>query len=113
VTSGRPGVRYTGSTRTSTITYDSLGEFATSHANALGQSESWIYDPRFGKPTSHTGPNGLTTTRSCAHLSATASGRWATPVAADSEARRYVTRMSSFQPPRLNGGDASRTISSL
>jgi YD repeat-containing protein len=49
-------------TRTSTSTYDALGEFATSNANALGQSESWIYDPRFGKPTSHTGPNGLTTT---------------------------------------------------
>jgi YD repeat-containing protein len=75
-------------TRTSTTTYDSLGQFATASTNALSQSESWIYDPRFGKPTSHTGPNGLTTTRSCAHLSATASGRWATPVAADSEARR-------------------------
>jgi YD repeat-containing protein len=49
-------------TRTSTTTYDSLGEFATSNANALGQSESWVYDPRFGKPTSHTGPNGLVTT---------------------------------------------------
>ena len=30
--------------------------------NALGQSESWQYDARFGLPTSHTGPNGLTTT---------------------------------------------------
>jgi YD repeat-containing protein len=49
-------------TRTSTTTYDSLGEFATSNANALGQGESFIYDPRFGKPTSHTGPNGLVTT---------------------------------------------------
>jgi YD repeat-containing protein len=49
-------------TRTSTSTYDSLGEFATSNANALSQSESWQYDQRFGKPTSHTGPNGLTTT---------------------------------------------------
>jgi RHS repeat-associated protein len=48
--------------RTSTSTYDPLGQFATSNANALGQSEQWQYDPRFGKPTSHTGPNGLTTT---------------------------------------------------
>jgi YD repeat-containing protein len=48
--------------RASTSTYDSLGQFATSNANALGQSEQWQYDPRFGKPTSHTGPNHLTTT---------------------------------------------------
>jgi RHS repeat-associated protein len=49
-------------TRASTSTYDPLGEFATTNTNALNQSESWQYDPRFGKPTSHTGPNGLTTT---------------------------------------------------
>jgi RHS repeat-associated protein len=49
-------------TRTSTSTYDSLGEFAVTNTNALSQSESWVYDQRFGKPTSHTGPNGLTTT---------------------------------------------------
>jgi RHS repeat-associated protein len=48
-------------TRNSTSTYDSLGQFAIADANALGQSESWQYDARFGKPTSHTGPNGLTT----------------------------------------------------
>ncbi len=49
-------------TRSSTTTYDAAGEFATSNANALSQSESWVYDVRFGKPTSHTGPNGLITT---------------------------------------------------
>ena len=49
-------------TRTSYAFYDSLGEFQTSAENALGQSESWAYDARFGSPTSHTGPNGLTTT---------------------------------------------------
>jgi YD repeat-containing protein len=48
-------------TRTSSSTYDSLGEFASTNANALNQSETWQYDQRFGKPTSHTGPNGLTT----------------------------------------------------
>jgi YD repeat-containing protein len=48
-------------TRTSTSTYDPLGEFATTNTNELNQSETWQYDPRFGKPTSHTGPNGLTT----------------------------------------------------
>jgi YD repeat-containing protein len=49
-------------TRTNTTTYDAQGQFALTDANALNQSESWQYDPRFGKPTSHTGPNGLTTT---------------------------------------------------
>jgi RHS repeat-associated protein len=49
-------------TRTSYAFYDSNGEFMTSAANALGQYEFWAYDPRFGKPTSHTGPNFLTTT---------------------------------------------------
>src|SRR5262249_10764960 len=38
------------------------GQFQTSTTNALNQSETWQYDLRFGKPTSHTGPNGLTTT---------------------------------------------------
>ncbi len=48
--------------RTTTASYDPLGEFQTSATNALGQSEFWAYDARFGTPTSHTGPNGLTTT---------------------------------------------------
>src|SRR5436305_275957 len=39
-------------TRGSTTTYDTKGEFATTNTNALSQSESWVYDPRFGKPTS-------------------------------------------------------------
>lgn len=37
------------------------GAFATSNTNALGQSESRTYDPRFGIATSLPGPNGLTT----------------------------------------------------
>ncbi len=37
------------------------GQFATSASNALNQSETRIYDPRFGTVTSLTGPNGLTT----------------------------------------------------
>ncbi len=48
--------------RKTTTTYDSQGEFATQTTNALTQTESWVYDPRFGEPLSHTGPNGLTTT---------------------------------------------------
>ncbi|HXY99370.1 MAG TPA: RHS repeat-associated core domain-containing protein [Stellaceae bacterium] len=49
-------------TRSTSSSYDGLGQFAIGASNALGQSESWAYDPRFGTPTSHTGPNGLTTT---------------------------------------------------
>jgi YD repeat-containing protein len=48
-------------TRSSTASYDTQGQFATGATNALSQSESWLYDARFGLPTSHTGPNGLTT----------------------------------------------------
>ncbi len=48
--------------RTSSAGYDSLGEFQTSATNALSQSQSWLYDPRFGVPTSHTDLNGLTAT---------------------------------------------------
>ncbi|WP_316228456.1 RHS repeat-associated core domain-containing protein [Bradyrhizobium sp. SZCCHNR1039] len=48
-------------TRSASGSYDAQGRFATGVTNALGQSESWQFDPRFGKPTSHTGPNGLTT----------------------------------------------------
>src|SRR5262249_56930939 len=49
-------------TRAATTTYNAQGQFATSAANALNQTETWQYDARFGQPTSHTGPNGLTTT---------------------------------------------------
>ncbi|MCF3945758.1 RHS repeat-associated core domain-containing protein [Acidiphilium iwatense] len=57
VTVSAPGVQ----SRTTTTTYDSNGEFVTKVTNALNQSETWSYDPRFGVPDSHTGPNGLTT----------------------------------------------------
>src|SRR6202051_4920077 len=49
-------------TRTSTSTYDAKGQFIVTNTNALSQSETFQYDARFGAPTSHTGPNGLTTT---------------------------------------------------
>jgi len=38
------------------------GQFATTATNALSQSETRVYDPRFGVVTSLTGPNGLATT---------------------------------------------------
>jgi len=47
--------------RTSYVGYDSVGQFQISATNALGQSESWSYDARFGTAAAHTGPNGLTT----------------------------------------------------
>lgn len=51
-------------TRSSTSAFSPNGQFNTTNTNALNQSENVQYDGRFGKPTSHTGPNGLTTTSS-------------------------------------------------
>jgi RHS repeat-associated protein len=48
--------------RTVATTFDARGQFVVSNTNALGQSESLQFDARFGMPSSHTGPNGLTTT---------------------------------------------------
>jgi len=48
--------------RTTTTTYDAQGQFPVTITNALGQSETRAYDPKFGVMTSLTGPNGLTTT---------------------------------------------------
>jgi YD repeat-containing protein len=61
----RTGVTVSGgdiATRSSTTIFDTRGQFPLTATNALNQSESWVYDERFGQPTSHTGPNGLTTT---------------------------------------------------
>ena len=49
-------------TRGNTTQYDTRGQFVAKNINALGQYETLVFDPRFGKPTSQTGPNGLTTT---------------------------------------------------
>jgi RHS repeat-associated protein len=49
-------------THSSTTNFDAQGQFATKNTNALNQSERLAYDARFGQPTSHAGPNGLTTT---------------------------------------------------
>ncbi|MEO8298804.1 MAG: hypothetical protein ABI574_13455 [Burkholderiales bacterium] len=38
------------------------GAFPITSTNALSQSESKEYDPRFGQATKLTGPNGLATT---------------------------------------------------
>ena len=47
--------------RSTSTTYDARGQFATQVTNALNHSETWVTDPKFGVPTSQTGPNGLTT----------------------------------------------------
>jgi RHS repeat-associated protein len=48
--------------RTASTTYTADGRFPATATNTLGQSETKIYDARFGVVTSLTGPNGLTTT---------------------------------------------------
>ena len=48
--------------RGSSTTYDAIGQFPVSSANALGHSESMVTDARFGVVTSLTGPNGIETT---------------------------------------------------
>ena len=48
--------------RTTTTTYDAQGRFPIKTTNALGHTETRAFDSRFGKVTSLTGPNGLTTT---------------------------------------------------
>jgi RHS repeat-associated protein len=47
--------------RAASTTYTADGRFPAVTTNALGHSESKLYDNRFGSPTSLTGPNGLTT----------------------------------------------------
>jgi RHS repeat-associated protein len=49
-------------TRGNSTTYDARGQFVTTNTNALGQTETLVFDPKFGKPISQTGPNHLTTT---------------------------------------------------
>jgi RHS repeat-associated protein len=48
--------------RIETTAYDNRGQFVVSTTNPLGQTETKTTDPRFGKVTSLTGPNGITTT---------------------------------------------------
>src|SRR5579872_1518904 len=84
--------------RTATSTYDAKGQFVVSSTNQLNQSESWQYDPRFGKPTSHTGPNGLTTTWSYDSL-----GRKIQEVRADGTRTKWTYTFCNG----VNGGTAS------
>jgi len=53
-----------GAARATTTVFDTVtyhGQFATKITNALSQFETWAFNANFGVPTSHTGPNGLTT----------------------------------------------------
>jgi RHS repeat-associated protein len=47
--------------RTVTTVYDSNGQFPQTVINAEDESESYVYEPRFGQRLSLTGPNSLTT----------------------------------------------------
>ncbi len=49
-------------TRSSGVTFDSKGQFATTATNALSQSSTLAYNPNFGETTSVTDPNSLTAT---------------------------------------------------
>lgn len=50
-------------TRATLSAYDDGNHrFPTAVTNALSQSESWQYSPKFGLAANHTGPNGQTTT---------------------------------------------------
>lgn len=49
-------------TRTSSLTFDSKGEFATTITNGLSQSDTVAYNTNFGEATSVTDPNGITST---------------------------------------------------
>ncbi len=45
--------------RTATTIYDSFGQFPQSVTNAEGESESYVYERKYGNKLSMTGPNGL------------------------------------------------------
>lgn len=46
-------------TRTSSVVYDSKGQFQLSATNALSQEQSWTYEPKFGNPITHDDLNDL------------------------------------------------------
>ena len=48
--------------RTESQTFTANGQFPLTKTNALGHSESYVYDPKYGTVTSQTGPNNLTAT---------------------------------------------------
>jgi len=48
--------------RTTATTYDANGQFPVTTTNAVGHSETKVFDPALGTVTRLTGPNGLTTT---------------------------------------------------
>ncbi|OAM89678.1 FG-GAP-like repeat-containing protein [Termitidicoccus mucosus] len=50
-----------GAGRTATTNYDDLGRFPQKTVNAVGQTETYEYDPALGVRLSATGPNGLVT----------------------------------------------------
>ncbi|WP_454645471.1 RHS repeat-associated core domain-containing protein [Bradyrhizobium liaoningense] len=80
-------------TRSSSSAFSANGQFNTTNTNALNQSETIQYDARFGKPTSHTGPNGLTTT-----FSYDGFGRKIQEVRADGNMTKWSYRFCNGDP---------------
>ena len=62
VSSPATGTAAIASRTTTTTTYDANGQFPVTTTNAVGHSETKVFDPALGVVTSLTGPNGLTTT---------------------------------------------------
>jgi RHS repeat-associated protein len=85
-------------TRSASTGYDSQGRFIVSATNAENQTETRQFDARFGQPTSHTGPNNLTTTWSYDNF-----GRKTLEVRPDGTRTRWEYLFCSG----VNGGTAS------
>lgn len=84
--------------RTSQTGYVTNGQFPASATNALGQSESYQFDARFGQPIRNTGPNGLTTTWSYDSF-----GRKIQEIRADGTQTKWTYSFCSG----INGGTAN------
>jgi len=89
-----PGI----TTRTTTATYDSYGQFMTQSCDAANECHTYTYDARFGTVTSDTDPNGLVNSASYDTF-----GRLVTAVKSDGN--KAVTSYAYCSG--VNGGSAS------
>ncbi len=91
-----------GSVVINAITYNwNAGQFATSNTNAIGHTETRIFDPRFGAVVSLTGPNGITTNWSFDNF-----GRKVSEIRADSANTTWAYNLCGICP---TGGKYSVT----
>jgi YD repeat-containing protein len=80
------------------------GQFPTTSTNALGQSETKEFDPRFGTVTKLTGPNGLVTTWTYDGF-----GRKATETRADGTATAWTYNFCGICLPINTGHNVEST----